>query len=238
MAAVTILALICATVLVVLDRCMQATIDSELKMQAFKVARENMEKLLANRSVTTIAEFGTLEENPNIDWQLVVEPFREPTTSKMWIRAVCTASYTDSHGEMRNLELKNWITDLTDKQVKRLLDQQKREKEFIDATGENPYGNDAPGLLRWMHHLMETGDIDAATNVSEQIKTDFPEALPEGYVPADHVSDDPIISDPDGEGETRTRPDNLQSDPDVIDFLEGRITLDDLIKIIRSRSNG
>ena len=93
--------MICATTLVVLDRCMQSTIDSELKMEAFNVARENMEKLLSNTSVKQMVEFGTLEENPNIDWQMVVEPFREPVTSKMWIRAVCTASYIDSNGEMQ-----------------------------------------------------------------------------------------------------------------------------------------
>ena len=126
----TILAVICATTLVVLDRCMQATIDSELKMQAFQVARENMEKLLASKSVKQIAEFGTLEENRNIDWQMVVEPFREPETSKMWIRAVCTASYVDSNSEMHSFELNNWITDLTDRQVQQLLDQQQRERDF------------------------------------------------------------------------------------------------------------
>ena len=202
-AALTILAMICATTLVVLNRCMQSTIDSELKMQAFKVARENMEKLLANKTVTQTVEFGTLEENPNIDWQMLVEPFREPATSKMWIRAVCTASYTDSKGEMQNFELENWITDLTDAQVKKLLDQQKREKEFIEATGENPFGDDTDGLLKWMKHLMDTGDVDAARDVAEEIKEIDPEILPEEYDPEDHIDDSQGEGDTgeDGEGD-------------------------------------
>ena len=175
-AALTLLAMICATTLIVLERCMKSTIDSELKMQAFKAARENMEKLLANQTVELMVEFGTLEENPNIDWQMVVEPFNEPATSKMWIRGVCTASYKDSTGEMQNFELKSWITDLTDAQVKKLLDQMQREKEFIEETGENPFGDDAPGLLKWANRLASMGDLQGAIEVAEQIIIEFPDS--------------------------------------------------------------
>lgn len=176
MAAVAILAVICTTVMVVLDRCMQATIDSELKMQAFEAARENMEKLLSEKSVSQMVAYGTLEENPDIDWQMVVEPFSEPATSNMWIRAICTASYKDSTGERRELELRHWITDLSEKQTKQILDQQEREKNFIEETGQNPFGNDSQGLLRWAHHLAETGDFASAAEVAEQIKTEYPES--------------------------------------------------------------
>ena len=176
MAAVAILAVICTTVIVVLDRCMRATIDSELKMQAFEAARENMEKLLGGTSVSQMVTFGALEENPQIDWQMVVEPFREPVTSKMWIRAICTANYKDSTGERREFELRHWITDLSDKQVRQILDQQQREKEYIEETGENPFGDDSIGLLKWAHHLAETGNFTAAADVAEQIKIEYPES--------------------------------------------------------------
>lgn len=231
-AALAILTIICTTTLVVLDRCMQATIDSELKMQAFKVARENMEKLLANKTVEQMVEFGTLEENPNIDWQMVVEPFREPATSKMWIRAVCTASYIDSKGEMQRFELNNWITDLTDAQVKQLLDQKRREEEFIAATGENPFGEDTAGRLKWMKHLMDTGDIDAATDVANQIKQDDPGALPKDYDPADHIKDD--IYD-DGDDTDTTTPQRERFTPDEYQafkkgYIAGNIPLAEVIE--------
>ena len=49
--AISILGTICATVLVVMDQCIGATIDMELKDRAFTLARENMENLLANDAV-------------------------------------------------------------------------------------------------------------------------------------------------------------------------------------------
>ena len=51
--AVIILGLICSGVLVVIDRCMTSAADSALRMQAFDVARENMEKLLATEPVAS-----------------------------------------------------------------------------------------------------------------------------------------------------------------------------------------
>lgn len=242
MAAVAILAVICTTVMVVLNRCMLETINSELKMQAFEAARENMEKLLGETSVSEMVAFGVLEENPEIDWQMVVEPFREPVTSKMWIRAVCTASYKDSTGERREFELRHWITDLSSKQVKQILDQQDRERAFIEETGENPFGNDPSGLLRWAHHLAETGDFAAAADVVEQIKTVHPESEEAQQVEnvQEHWQEEAKkelneldnINESDEPGKTN-KPYDPDKPPDFFALYKaGKITVDEIIAII------
>ena len=134
--AITILAAITGTIFVVVDRCVSTTIDIQSKTQAFEVARENMETLLASDSVRETTEFGTLESNPDIEWTTVVEPFYEPATNRMWIRAVCSASYSDSTGERQNIELTHWLTDVTKTQMQQIIDQQKREAEYLDALEE------------------------------------------------------------------------------------------------------
>ena len=134
--AITILAAIVGTVFVVVDRCVSTTIDIEAKTQAFEIARENMETLLASDSVKETTEFGSLELNPDIEWTTVVEPFYEPVTNRMWIRAVCSASYSDSTGERQTVELTHWLTDVTKTQLQQIIDQQQRESEYLDALEE------------------------------------------------------------------------------------------------------
>lgn len=128
-ASLIILALITSSALVVINRCMKATIDETVKVQAFEIAREKMEKLLAANAVEETLEQGTSEENPDIQWQTVVEPFYEPITSKMWIRAVCSATYTDTHNELQTIEFAHWITDLTKKQIIDILKQKQLQKQ-------------------------------------------------------------------------------------------------------------
>ena len=94
-AALVILALISGSVLVVIDRCLSSTADLTSRMQAFEVARENMENLLSQDSVKEKVDYGTSDKYPNIDWETNVGTFSEPLTSEMWVRAVCSAQYTD-----------------------------------------------------------------------------------------------------------------------------------------------
>ncbi|UCG48148.1 MAG: hypothetical protein JSU94_22060 [Phycisphaerales bacterium] len=129
--AIAILALISSSVLVVIDRCTVSATDFTLKMQAFEVARENMEKLLASNSVKETSEFGESEKYPDIEWQTIVEPFYEPITSRMWIRGVCSASYTDADNQEQTVELIHWLTDLTKEQMLEIMDQQEKEKEAL-----------------------------------------------------------------------------------------------------------
>lgn len=127
LAALVILAFISGSVLVVVNRCMASAVDSVLRMQAFEVARTNMEKLLTLSSVQESVEYGASEMYPDIQYQTVVEPFYEPITAQMWIQAVCSAEYTDSEGEVQTVELTHWLTDVTKAELLKILEQQESE---------------------------------------------------------------------------------------------------------------
>jgi len=131
--ALMILAFISASVLVVINRCMASAADSALRMQAFEVARENMEKLLTSNSVKETTEFGTSDKYPEIKWQTVVGSFYEPVTQRVWARGVCSADYTDSAGETQTIELTHWLTDVTKQQLLELLKRQREEEEQVAA---------------------------------------------------------------------------------------------------------
>lgn len=121
--ALTILALISSGMLVVINRCTVSATDSRLKMQAFEVAREQMETLLASDSLKENVEYGVSQKYPDIAWQTVVESFYEPITARMWIRGVCSAQYKDTNGEDQTVELTQWLTDLTKEQLLAMMNQ-------------------------------------------------------------------------------------------------------------------
>ena len=132
--ALAILSLISSSVLVVIGRCAVSAVDSELRMQALEVARENMEALLAADSVKETIEYGQSDKYLEIEWQTVVETFYEPITARMWIRAVCKAEYDDTAGELQTVELTHWLTDLTREQLLQIMREEEKEKE--DLAGE------------------------------------------------------------------------------------------------------
>jgi prepilin-type N-terminal cleavage/methylation domain-containing protein len=123
MTALAILALVSSSVLLVVDRCLESTVDSVLRMEAFEVARENMEKVLASNSVEETVDYGTSDKYPDVSWETVIEAFSEPMSGTMWIRAVCSAEYVNSTGEEQTIELEHWITELTDQQANQLAGQ-------------------------------------------------------------------------------------------------------------------
>ena len=137
--ALAVVSSIIASVLVVMNRCINATINMELQQQAFKLAREQMETLLSKKSVSDLSEYGFSEENPEIDWQMTVEPFYEPISNQMWVRAVSGAGFTDTTGQRQKIEFACWLTGLTAQQVKQILEQQKREQEFLAQMSEGDY---------------------------------------------------------------------------------------------------
>ncbi len=122
-AALTILVFLTISILTVYDRCMAAAADSTLKMQAFEVARENMENLLAKDSVELKVENGQSELYPDILWQTSVESFYEPLTSRTWLAATCTANYIDISGNEQTIELKHWLTELSQEDLLKMADQ-------------------------------------------------------------------------------------------------------------------
>ena len=160
-AALAILALVSSSVLVVVERCTAAMVDSELRMQAFEVARENMEKLLVLDSVGDMLEYGSSERYHDIEWQTVVESFYEPVTARMWVRAICSAEYTDTDNQLQTVELTHWLTSLTKKQVMEVIKQRERERMAnmvfgtIQAAAEY-LGVDEATVNQWVDDGMRT----------------------------------------------------------------------------------
>ena len=130
-AALMVLAFISTSVLVAINNYMASAADSIMRMQAFEVVRNNMEKLLASSSLEESVEYGMSEIYPDIQWETSVEMFYEPLNAKMWIQAICTAEYTDTEGEVQAIELAHWLTDLTKAQSLQILAQQEREQEML-----------------------------------------------------------------------------------------------------------
>jgi hypothetical protein len=159
--AVIILGLISSGVLVVIDRCVASATDSALRMQAFDIARENMEKLLATEPVKETVEYGSSDKYPGIMWQTTVETFHEPVTSRMWVKAVCSAEYTDTKGEIQTVELIHWLTDVTKQQLLEIM-KAKEEAELaseiistIEEAAEYA-GVDVSTIQQWIDNGMLT----------------------------------------------------------------------------------
>jgi hypothetical protein len=131
--AVMILGLTCSSVLVVIERCTASAAESAMRMRAFEVARENMEKLLASSTVKESVEYGQSERYPDIEWQTVVETFYEPITARMWIRGVCSAQYIDSDDQEQTIELTHWLSDLTKEQLLQIEELNEDELEELAA---------------------------------------------------------------------------------------------------------
>jgi type II secretory pathway pseudopilin PulG len=132
-AAVALLAFIGVSAWVVMDRCMISAADTTQRMHAFEIARENLETILGSASVTEKTEYGISEKYPNITWRTTVETFYEPASSlsRMWVRAVCSAEYTDSAGENQSVELSHWLTALTKAQKQELMRRKELREQAI-----------------------------------------------------------------------------------------------------------
>ncbi|MHC4132892.1 MAG: type IV pilus modification PilV family protein [Planctomycetota bacterium] len=126
-----ILSLICSSVFVVIDRCVNSTSDMTSRMQAFEVARENMEILLSRNSVKEKVDYGTSNKYPHINWETSVETFDEPVNSEMWVRAVCSAQYVDSNGDEQKVELTHWLTNISKRQMLDILKQMNKRKKML-----------------------------------------------------------------------------------------------------------
>jgi hypothetical protein len=164
--ALIILALVSSSVLVVINRCMVSTADSALRMQAFEVARDNMETILSKDSVEEMVEYGSSDKYPAIQWQTAVETFYEPVTERMWVKAVCSAEYADTAGDMQTIELTHWLTALTKEQLLEIIaEKQRLAEKFIETAEEAAAyaGVDVATIQQWVENGMpktEDGSYD------------------------------------------------------------------------------
>ena len=156
--AVIILALVSSSVLVVINRCMASSVDMTLRMQAFEVARENMEQLLAKDSAELTVDYGTSDKYPEIQWQTTVETFMDSATSRMWVKAVCSTEYTDSKSEDQKIELTHWLTSVSKEEMKKILKWKKQAKDLLDQ-GE--------GSEDRLGEQDESGETDEGTDSRE-----------------------------------------------------------------------
>ena len=168
MTAVLLLAFIGSSVWIVLERCMISAADSTQRMRAFEIARDNLEKLLGSASVEIMTDFGISEKFPDIRWQTTIEDFYEPISSRMWVRAVASAEYTDTAGETQSVELTHWLTDLTDEQMQQLAAskavQEKQLEQFTIETEElaaQYAGVNVQTIREWVKNGMPVGSEGA-----------------------------------------------------------------------------
>ena len=135
--ALIILALISSSAFVVIDRSMASAADSVLKMQAFELARNNMETLLASDSVEENTDYGASEKYPDIQWETTVETFTTPSNDGMWVQAICSAEYIDSAGETQTIELTSWITALAKSQLVQIAKEKARQAALLDLQDDD-----------------------------------------------------------------------------------------------------
>ncbi|MEN6578274.1 MAG: prepilin-type N-terminal cleavage/methylation domain-containing protein [Phycisphaerales bacterium] len=162
--ALAILGLVSSSVLLVVDRCVSSAADSSLRMEAFELARENMEQALIRDSVEESVDYGRSEKYADVTWQTVIEAFPEPVNGQMWIRAVCSAEYKDSQDETQKVELVHWIAALTDQQASQIMDDEDLERLEADQaipTAEQAAeyaGVDAQTLAQWVENGLLTAE--------------------------------------------------------------------------------
>jgi hypothetical protein len=165
--ALAILAFICSTILAIINQCVASASDSMLRMQAFEIARDNMEKLLSSDSVEETVEYGFSDMFPDIQWQINTETFSEPMTERIWVRAVCSAEYTDHAGELQKVELTNWLTSLSQEDLLKLLKlpQDWTEDQLLATTEEAAAyaGVEVDIIEKWIENgmpLVEEGEYE------------------------------------------------------------------------------
>ena len=159
MTALVILTIISSSVLVVINRCMALAADSAMRMQAFEVARDNMETLLSRDSVNEMVEYGSSVKHPEIQWKTAVETFYEPVTEQIWVRAICSAEYAGTAGDVQTIELTHWLTGLTKEQIIQMIEEMQKglSAEEVIGTAEDAAdytGVDVATIQQWVEKGM------------------------------------------------------------------------------------
>lgn len=164
--AIVVVGLIVSSGMAIIDRLVGAMADMRLRSEAFEIAREKMEMLLAQSKVQDLTDYGYSETRPDIQWQTTIEPFYEPITNQMWIRAVSSAGFNDSKGKFQTVDLEHWITNLSPQLVKQILEQQKAEQEYLDLLSGTASGQEEAMIQETTAAFLsqEGLDVDAYLN--------------------------------------------------------------------------
>ncbi len=167
-AALIILGIVSSSVVLVISRCVTSGTNSMLRMQAFEVARENMEKLLASDVLEETADYGQSESYPGIEWETTVETFYEPITARMWVRGVSLARYYDIEQQEQTVELTHWLTDVTKEQLLKMMEDpnstnEQFSEQLIESVEEAAVyaGVDVETIEQWLDDGMKVTDDGA-----------------------------------------------------------------------------
>lgn len=177
MAALVILGVILTSSVLICNNAMETTIDLRSRGQAFEVARENMEMLLAQKEVRQMSDYGVSPYFPDIEYEMAVEPFYEPITNQMWIQAMSSASYMDKNQERQTIKLTNWVTSLTKKQIQQIVEQMKMDNEYMQAMIEQFEDLSPEELYKRMEDYAYGGDNVMATYLGELIAWHHPTSV-------------------------------------------------------------
>jgi len=175
-AALLILGFFSSGMMVVINGCMAWAANSAIRMQAFEVARDNMEKLLSLTSVEEVSEGGESEKYPEIRWQTDVETFYEPVSNRMWARAVCSAQYYDAEGEEQTIELEHWLASISKEQLLAIMERDEAAQEKL-----------AGQIFETIEEAALYAGIDP--EIIEDWIDKGMKVLPDGSIPKDNVDD-------------------------------------------------
>lgn len=167
---IVVVGLIVGSSMTILDRLIGAMGDMRLRSEAFEIARQNMETLLSETKAADLSEYGTSEICPEVQWQTAIEPFYEPISKKMWIRAVCSAGFNDSKGQYQSIDLEHWLTNLSADVVRQIIQQQKAEDDYLDLLSGTASGQEEAAVQETtMAYLEEAGlDVDKYSDFLDQ----------------------------------------------------------------------
>lgn len=157
-AALAILVGLLTSALVVMTQAVGASMEIIQRRKAFETARENLESLLTVSTVSDRMETGYSERYPEIRWEVRIEPFYEPISNRMWVRAVSTAFYRDRDDREQTVELEHWLTGLSAEQVKQILAQQELEQKILDEL----HGQEEKTFEEMVKVCLQQAGLDAA----------------------------------------------------------------------------
>lgn len=198
--ALIILALISSSVLVVVNRCLTSTADLSLRMQAFEVARENMEALLSEDLLEEKVEYGSSNKYPAITWQTTVEAFYDSVTELVWVQGTCRAEYTDASGQIQSVEMTQWLTGVTKMQMIEFLRQQRTEEALL-----------ADRIINTLEEAAEYAGVDVETFrrwIDNGLLT-----TEDGFFPKDNID---IFKQSDGNPSPEDKSKQVESPEDII----------------------
>lgn len=159
MTSLILLGMIGGTIVITIDRCVDATLELSLRKQALSVAQENMEQALTSLSLAESVEQGTSDLYPNISWETTIETFSEPAEGKTWARVICSASFDDEADETQTIELTHWLTAVKDQGADGQTDEERATQELEYEEALAYAGDDTELFAQWIEWgLKETDD--------------------------------------------------------------------------------